>query len=201
MEDALIMLEEVDVTSEGRRYLQYWFTDIGGLCGKMLPTVMSEGTIYALVPEGTPHVRSIELRAGGINDCDLDSRWLYPYVESFLLRSSADIFVAQDIWADAREYDPTCPFQYKSKVDGSIYYCVSNPRPTAALLAEVSRRTVSFVVAMFLVSSDRCPFATADRDNVADQLVDELETVEEIIVQAFDDESYVIWRRTPLATG
>lgn len=84
---------EVDVTPDGRVYLEYWFTSISGLCGRILPIVMSEGTVHALVPEGTSHARAIQLKVGGLNEYELESRWLYQYVESFLKKSSSNILV------------------------------------------------------------------------------------------------------------
>lgn len=141
--------------------------------------------------------RAIQFEAGGLTDVNLTSRWLIPHVTSELKGHDDGLFINQDIWAEAGDAQSSItPYAFSDDGRALYYYVDSNSVGTESL-GECLREALSFVTAMFVISSCNLRLSLASR-KIHDWELDELaRSVTEMIVQVYDRESFLVWRRYP----
>lgn len=186
-------LEQIDVTTEGRRFFDYWFKDIGGLSSKVCPIIARHGEIRAIVPCGTSPKRALQFNAGGLTEVNLEQHWLAPHVHAKLKHSAKGVFVVQDLWARPEDVKSDAPPHFASDGGRSIHYFIEPQQynPDALLAIEIA--TISMTTAMFIVENCEVDFADGSVDDR--ELLALAEGAHEVIIPAYDGESYLIWRR------
>lgn len=187
---------EVDVTVQGRDYFKHWFEGIPGLCARMLPVVEAQGSITALVPKGTSHDRALQFEAGGLEDFRPLSEWLFPRLVGKMKTTGSGILLNQDIWAKSSDLRPSDPPAMVSENPDAVFYFVTAENLSLSSLEACMWAPLSFVSALFVVPDcklylpqDRRVLQSAELDALASD-------VTEIVILAYDQESYLIWRQT-----
>ena len=187
---------ELDVTRVGIKYLRDWLGDSPGLCSAIIPEVERQGEICALVPRGTSYDRATQFELGGlIKDAELDARWLFPYVLQKLRGRPKSALIVQDIWAEARDAKTEGPSFFVTEDGKSLYYYADGDNLVAATINNMLRVTISFVDVLFLFESCEIDFASQDRVIESCRVNAEAVRVSELIVRAYDQESFIVWRR------
>jgi hypothetical protein len=186
---------ELDVTAPGREYFRHWFDGLPGLCARMLPFVASQGRISAIVPEGTSEARAIQFTAGGLGEfCPL-SGWLIPHVTDRLKESARGILLHQDIWAKSSDVQPSAPPFIVSENPDAVYYFVTADQLSLSTFEACLWAPLSFVTAMLVIPDFKLSLQKNRHVLEAVELEALASGVTEMIATAYDQESYLIWRK------
>lgn len=186
---------ELDVTAPGREYFKHWFGGLPGLCARMLPFVESQGRISAIVPEGTSEARAIQFTAGGLGEfCPLSS-WLIPHVMERFKGSDRGILLHQDIWAKSSDILPSAPPYVVSERPDAVYYFVRGDQLSLSTIEACLWAPSSFVTAMLVIPDCRISFQESRHVVEAVELEALASEITEMIALAYDQESYLIWRK------
>lgn len=193
-------LIQVEVTADGREYVHDRFRQIPGLSARVVPQVIEQGEVLAIVPKDTSFHRATQFEAGGLTELNLTSRWLIPHVIQELKGRSNGFFLDQDIWAEVCDVKSTITPHVISDDGRAVYYYVASSNISTASLAECIKEPLSFITAMFVIPETDVallPGTLAIHDLELDDLA---RNVTELIVQAYDGESFLVWRRRPGVT-
>jgi hypothetical protein len=191
---------ELDVTPDARNYIGEYLTGIEGLAERLAPLIAATGSIHAIVPDGTSLERAIQFEAGGFDTGGAISHWLSPLVMARIGKSPDGLFIIQDIWADARMIKPDSSPYATSDGGSTVYYFVKSTDVSLDALYSADRDAMSFVRAMFIVPSGALPLSSGY--SLSGDELDLLATrVTEFVIDAYDEESFLIWRRNSLSNS
>ena len=185
---------ELDVSPDAKSYIGRYLAKNEGLAERVAPLIAAAGSIHAIVPDGTSLERAIQFEAGGYNTGGAISHWLSPLVMARIGKSPDGLFIIQDIWADATMIEPdSSPFA-TSDGGATVYYFVKSTDVSLDALYNADRDAMSFVKAMFIVPSGAPPLSSGY--SLSGDELDLLATrVTEFVIDAYDEESFLIWRR------
>lgn len=186
---------QVDVTPEGRLYFDHWLADIGGLARELRQITATQGRVVAVVPVGTPLQRTMQFNAGGLTGVDDSSAWLYAHVLGRLKERPNGVLLNQDLWASAEDIrDPSTRYVVK---DGVVYYYVCSCVMDAENLRDCLLAPLSFVTAMYVIQ-DGCAGVSDGSVLSGAALAVLASQVSEIIMPAYDQESFLVWTRVEM---
>jgi hypothetical protein len=195
MSFAMSEMSYVDVTQEGLAYFTYYFSEIPGLCSAILPIITRTGNIVAPLPAGTTRDRALELTTGWSLPLGIEERWLIPHISQSLYGHPKGALIVQDIWADRDMVRSDAPTYFTCLNGESVHYFLGADDVCSRTLKNALNATFGFIVAIFVlpdcsvkVSGRGMYLASADFDQLAHD-------VTELIVPAYDHDSYLLWRR------
>lgn len=184
---------ELDVTPDARNYIGGYLEKLKGLAERLAPLIATTGSIHAIVPDGTSLERAIQFEAGGFNIGGASSHWLFPLVMARIGKSGDGLFIIQDIWADAGFIRPEWSPFATSDGGSVIYYFIQSTDVSQDALDNALRAPMSFLTAMFIAPSGTLPLSSGD--SLSGDELDLLATcVTEFVMEAYDQESFVVWR-------
>jgi hypothetical protein len=191
---------ELDVTPDARNYIGRYLAKNEGLAERLEPLIAATGSVHAVVPDGTSLERALQFNAGGLTTADTSYDWLFPLVIARIGRFPDGLFIIQDIWETAEMIKPnSSPFATSDR-GSAVYYFVKSTDVSMDALDNAERDAMSFVTAMFIVPSGAIPLSTGYSISSAE--LDLLATrVTEFVMQAYDQESFLIWRRNSLSNS
>lgn len=153
--------------------------------------IVVDGRIFAMVPEGTSRERANQLRVGGLASQSNGAYWLSEYICSKLALRRDWRFVAQDIWLKPGDKINSEDENFNIlSGQNSIYYVMNDNSPCHAAVHDMIRETNSAVFVGFLI---RISENVADFDNALG--LERSSYIEEIVLSAYDQESFIIWNR------
>ena len=191
---------ELDVTPDARNYIGEYLTGIEGLAERLAPLIAATGSVHAIVPDGTSFERAIQFEAGGLTDVDLFHEWLFPLVMARIGRFPDGLFIIQDIWGNAERIKPNSSPFATSDGGSAVYYFVKSTDVSMDALDNAERDAMNFMRAMFIAPSGAIPLSTGY--SISSGELDLLATrVTEFVIDAYDQESFLIWRRNSLSNS
>jgi hypothetical protein len=185
---------ELDVTPDARNYIGGYLAKVKGLAERLAPLIAATGSVHAIVPDGTSLERALQFETGGLTTGGVSSHWLFPLVMARIRRFPDGLFLIQDIWFDLETIGPNPPPYVTSDGGTVIYYFVQSTGISMDALEAAQREASSFVTAMFIAPSGTLPLSSGYA--MSGDEVDRLATrVTEFVIEAYDQESFLIWRR------
>lgn len=168
-----------------------------GMIGKLPDLLLEEGLCFAVVPQAISAERARQFDVGGLMDMSEGQNWLASHALSVLSRRQEGTLIFQDVWG-ARSYDPGVRTKTSKMFfnQSDVYYFVeaknANEHSILAAMREIRGFLLVGVFTEKQVVADQLP---AD-GLVADDFIDAITRMtSEIYLSAYDQESFVVWKR------
>jgi hypothetical protein len=169
-----------------RNYLLEVLSGEPGLCAPMRNVVASKGLVYSLVPAGTSGQRAEQFNAGGLTSAAATE-------ESFVQRMIArgGTLIVQDSFAPSSYYDRPIPAETLVR-DGVVFLWTRLGPQNSDAIRSCWRLPMSWTYFGFVFHDSSAEQKLDEQDTALQDLVD---SVIELYVPAYDQESFVHWAR------
>jgi len=187
-------LEAIPVGDAGRLFVTSMLDGMPGLCSEMIQSVQQTGAAYGIVPEGTSVSQAQQFYTGHLITGQSRSQWLTRHVRNKTLEGKRGMILIQDLFCGPDDHNKHPPQTNSFLSLGQFYFWEEfGPKQLPDLQLLLDQPTIPDGLAAFLVED---PELSASLLAGQTSLGYAAELITEIYVPAYDDESFVMWRRS-----
>ncbi|HEX9132967.1 MAG TPA: hypothetical protein VF844_11805 [Ktedonobacteraceae bacterium] len=192
-------LKKLPLGQDGIKFVESRLVSGGkGICLKLLNLPLSEGTVYAVVPEDTSLDRAKQFETGGLAQWIYGDAWLAKHVISLYSDNMDGTLIFHDVWG-ASPTDSGFRKKRKSEMffnQTDVYHFVEAGYINSDIVIRTMREIASFLLIGAFINFPIVASELPADGFVDDSLIDELvRNTQEIYVSAYDQEGFVVWQR------